>query len=671
MRRVCTRTLCRMAVVGLAGSMMVALTPATGLAQAEEEGARPFLVIDHAGLGSLIADPRDQGLAEALAMLPARIGELPAEIDDMPPEAAGYLQLALQTIARPARVAITYEGDNPSGGFFGYGFIASIDCKDKADADAIQDAILELTKQIAENSGGELKFTDSDRFENMQQIMLPFGLVSFGPRRDGDTWRYELIVGTINDPDEAFTDLPQIIDARDYQPFVRGQLDLSTLTPAARLVTNFAGADAPEAAEYIERFEQMGLVGEDAIKVDFESGRTPEMTMSRAVVRGAAKYATALSLPQGHVTRAELKAIPRDTYSVIIGKADFDSIQRTLDNLDEQGLPVYEALDDFEDATHVNLIEDVFANLGGTFAMYNAESTGGGSLLSTVVMVTVKDRARFTKAIGRLAKAANRAIDEDEDGPGKYIELVPWHMDDTQLLSLHFPGLPVPLEMTFAMSEDWFIAALTPQAAMAAAIQADGMGDAGLTANRRFAPFYEKYGQDATSLSFVDSAKTLRAGYPFLNLISSAIANGVRSPGEADDREPGMILPLYNTLKSDHVVPMVRITRWDGDDLVTTMWNDSSLWVQAGSGLGAASAAIPLIAAGVGAAAIADENNWDFGMIDSGLPIIEQADAAASLLRRAIVVDPLSQAAASALLLHNPGVLGGNSMLLPAAHLGN
>jgi len=102
-----------------------------------------------------------------------------------------------------------------------------------------------------------------------------------------------------------------------------------------------------------------------------------------------------------------------------------------------------------------------------------------------------------------------------------------------------------------------------------------------------------------------------------------------------------MILPLYNDLV-EGAVPTMKITRWRGDDLVTTAFADRSLWVQAGGSMGVASIAVPLVAAGVGAAAIASgEINLGFG------DLTEQPMVIVHAARRSFSVDPVADFAAA------------------------
>jgi hypothetical protein len=617
-------------------AVVVAGLAATSVAQT---AAQPFLTFEHEGLGSMLVDSRDLGLKNALAMLPARVGELPSEIEDMPPEAAGLLQLFLQTIARPARVAILYDGENPSGGFFGYGFVASVECEGEDEVNEVRDAVLGVAAMIAEENGAEIPLEPSERFEGMSEMMLPFGLLSFGPREADTGWRYEIVVGTVNDPDTVFANPPSLIDARGFESVATATMDFRAMTPLARIATNMAGAQAPQVGEFVTGFQEMGLVGDDAIRMDFQAGFTPGASVSRFVMRDAAAHAEALSLPREPLTKADLNAVPADAFGATIGRASFDSVEKMLDEMAENGLPVYDALDEFEGMTGVDLIEDVLHALGGTFAVYNAESTGGGSLLSMVAMMSVKDQEAFSGAMHKLSGVANGMLADSGEEGAKYVRLDSWtDSAGAELITLRFPGVPVPLELSFAFTDHWFIAAPTPQAAVAAARQAMGKGDDGLLGNPRFASMYKEHGEGSTGVSFVDTPRTIRDGYAILTLIGSGLSNLVRSPNDPGARDPGMILPLYRDLANDKAVPSVQFTRWEGEDLVTTGFADRSLWVQAGGEMGVASAALPLMLAGIGAAAAAGEemNLGLGGFAPSPMALVEQA-------RRSFYVDPVAE----------------------------
>ncbi|HZW11357.1 MAG TPA: hypothetical protein VFF69_15745 [Phycisphaerales bacterium] len=617
------------------------LTAAAGLAAPAlaQDGPRPFLTFEHDGLAEAFVDERDMALRDALAMLPDRLAELPEEIEEMPPEAAQLAGLFLRTIAKPSRVGVTYDGTNPSGGFYGYGVIISVECRDEGEAADLQEAVLGVTEMVAEEEGVELPLEASERFEGMSEIMLPLGPISFGPREAETGWRYEIIIGTMNDPDGAFAGAPDLIAEPGFESYATATLDFSTLTPLSRMAVNMAGANAPQVREFVARFEEMGLVGEDALRLEYQAGNTPEAAVQTFALRDAAPRAEALSLATEPLAGEHLKVVPADAFAASISTVSFAQVDGLLAQLTEHGVPVADAIAGFEEQTGVHLVEDVLHALGGTAAFYNAESTGGGSLLSSVLLLAIEDRERFSEALQKLTDFANDAIDSSGD-PGRYVQFERWTAGEgIDLLSLRFPGLPVPLEVTFALADDWLIAGLTPQAAAAAARQATGDGDGGLPSNPRFAAAFEGHEKGVTAISFVDPAETLDDGYWLLSLGASAVSNLVRSPHEPESRDPGMILPLYRDLAGADIRPTLQITSWEGEDMVTRSWSDRCLWVQAGGVAGVGSAFLPLVGAGIGAAAIAGQRD-SFGAIDvQAAPwhIYETT-------RRAVVIDPIAAA---------------------------
>jgi hypothetical protein len=122
--------------------------------------------------------------------------------------------------------------------------------------------------------------------------------------------------------------------------------------------------------------------------------------------------------------------------------------------LNEASPEVGQALDQFEQATGVNLVSDVIASFGPAAAFYVSDSTGGGGLGSAVCMIEVSDKPKLWTALGKLSTQANMLADKAPMGPG-YIRLTPHKDGDTDLLTLRFPGLPVPFEVTIGLTSNW------------------------------------------------------------------------------------------------------------------------------------------------------------------------------------------------------------------------
>lgn len=566
----------------------------------QPEAPKPFktgtvMVVEHASLGKLLANPKDQALGNALAMIPARVRELPREAHDMPPEAANLINMVLATFGRPGRLAVVYNGDNPSGGGFGYGAIFSTLTAGQEEADQMQ---AQITALMAMAKGGP-RPVPSQRFKGMTDIQTPAALVSFGPRQAKDGWRYEVMIGTIDNPDAVTEPLPSPVTGLDT--ILRARINLAGLTPALDLARAFGGND-PQAEEVLEKLEAAGVAGNGALQISYQAGHTQTESVAVTVLEGAKRFATKLGLGTVPLTKADLASIPADATEVYFRRGG-DSARIDLAALSQNNPQVQEGLDEFERHTGVNLQTDVLDAIGTTFAMYLSESTGGAGVGSAVAMVELRDRAKLSTAMTKLIATANMAADHLPMGPG-HLRVVSARDGGTEFITLRFPGLPVPAELTVALTERWLILSPTPQATLVAARQASGKGDAGIMSNKVFAASFPGDKQ-VTSFSFIDAPRNLAAGYTLMTMLGSAIANGVRSPTDPT-REPGMLVPLYNDLRKD-ARAAVGYSYWRGDDRVSETHADRSLIVNLTAAAGVLAKFVPLAA--IPAAAAADQRH--------------------------------------------------------------
>src|SRR5262249_2362260 len=143
-----------------------------------------------------------------------------------------------------------------------------------------------------------------------------------------------------------------------------------------------------------------------------------------------------------------------------------------------------------------------------------------------------------------------------------YARIRDWKDGDTQLFSLAFPGLPVPVEATWALQGDWLVFGLMPQSTVAATRQIAGKGDKGLRDNKGFAAALPA-NKPINSFTFIDSPRLMKDGYQYICLAGSAIANAARSPTDPA-REPGLIIPPLPELRAG-ARPMFTFSHWNGD----------------------------------------------------------------------------------------------------------
>lgn len=557
-------------------------------AQPERERGAPFFVLEHGPLSEMVVSPKDRGLADALAMLPSRVAELPVQTPDMEPDAAEVINTILATVARPMRVAAFYDGDNPAGGFFGYGMVLSVETSGRDEAERLQ---AHVSGMLAQNA--RLSSKPSARWSSMVEVQLPLGTLSYGPRRVGDGWRYEVIVGTVHDPDVE--DRAPEVGIEGFEPFLHGRFEFSGLTPALTMAHMMAGR--PEVTRAYQQMERAGLVGPEAMTARYVAGYAPDKLVTVTVLERARAYVDSLNLATEPLDAASLAAVPSDATLAYLARADLSSLTAALDQA-AQNPEVADALAQFKAETGVDLRNDVLGSLGGTAGYYWSDSTGGGHLFSSVVLVSIKDRERFESAHKKLLAYANGLATHADLGPGA-LKLSPWSDGEIRLASLQFRGLPVPLELTYAITDSWLVVAATPQGALAAARQASGRGDRGLTGNGALAR-HRPQGVAPVSLAFIDTERFLRGGYPYVSLAGSAVANLVRSP--IGERDFGIAVPPYRVL-AEGVRPYVKVSYWRGDDLVVESHTDPSLLVNAAAlggswGQLAPLLAIPAMAAG-------------------------------------------------------------------------
>ena len=608
-------------VRGRAGLIAAGLLASAGLALAQDSGTT-VLVVERAAASEFLVDAKDAGLRRALAMVPDRLGELPREIPEFPPEATGIINLLLTAASRPATLAVRYDADNPSGAGFGYGVVATIRTEGKQEAEALQARVNAMLLKAKPRT------RPSSKWPTMLDLPSPAGSVSFGPREAaGGDWVWQVVFGNVTTPDFGAGTLPEPV--KGVKTVLRGRLDFAGLTPVVDMFEGFAAGN-PQAEQTIEGFRESGMIGEGAVKVNFQVGYTDEESRSISVWEGAKRYMEAWHMTEAPLTKGELAAIPADATMAFLAKSDMAAIQDMIDQAVANAPEAEQGFAQFTQATGVDLRDDVLGTLGGAVGLYASDSTGGGSLGSLVAIISFKDRARFMEAHEKLRAVANSAADQAPFGPG-YIRVTPWQDGDTELCSLRFPGVPVPIELTWAATQDWLVVGLTPQAAIAAARQASGKGDDGIGSLAAFRAGVPK-GHELVSISYFDTARAMKPGFPLASMVCSAVGNAVRSPGDGG-RDPGLVMPTFGELAKG-VRAQVQVSYWRDDDFVTETRGDRSLLVNGTAAAGVITEIAPLIAIPVFAGIAAEEarqQHHDFDDDDLSMLAAPRAWMAAAL----------------------------------------
>lgn len=575
-------------VVGATLALTTALvTPPLALAQDNAPASsppKPVMAFEHAGLESLFPDEKDAGLREALSMLGTRFKELKndpsmqdEDISEIPDEA---ISLADTLLTSPMRMGITLGEVDPNTNAPRFGVVISFDMDDEAAAQGVDRQVEHLRTMSEAPFAPE----PSQRWASMHDLAMPLGVLTYGPRKASDGWRYEMIFGEVENPDAVGSFLPSDAIKPGGATAARGMLDLAALTPLSEMLGGMLAMFAPQGGQIMQQMRDAGFVGAEAMSVEMTAGYTPTHGVERYVVRRAGRYAEALGLPTAPLSPEDFAVVPADATAAQIKKMDIQhSWSKMRQQFAQMGTEerVNEFLAQFRERTGVDLETDVIAALGDTSAVYLSDSTGGGSLLSAVMTFKLKDPAKISQAMERLTNAANQMASQAELGPGRVRLESAMQGKGVSLTSMRVRGLPMPLQPSFAIVGDWLVVGACAQACAAGARQIE-TGAKGLRDNASFASAWPK-GVEAVGIGFVDLPRTVRSGYASVTLLGTALSNFVASPSDA--RDPRPIVGSFGEL-SEGVRPMLSVTRWSGEDMVIEVSSDRSAVVNVAGLLG-------------------------------------------------------------------------------------
>ncbi|MGP1347798.1 MAG: hypothetical protein ACTS3F_14165 [Phycisphaerales bacterium] len=603
-----------------AACLAIALTGANALAQANEP--QTLLAFQHEGLDGLIIDDKDAGLRAALQMLPSRLKELHATANiqrEVPWFTPEFVDLGWDMFTRPMRMIVTNRGADPNTGQPLIGAIISVRMPDAATAQSHHQRLVGLIREQAR--GADLELKDSRRIAGMTDIATPTGPLSFGPRDAADGWRYEILFGATAGPDRAFDAMPTLdAGATTTASFV---LDLGAISPLIQPFVGMMAMGAPQGQQMIEQFGAMGLIGPNALRIEGAVGHTPTHTLQRITVFDAKKNADALGISTEPLTQEALAMIPRDATAVSIWNSD--PMQAWNRFIAQMG-PGAEAeirgvIDQVQQQIGVHPIDDILATLGTTGAMYLSDSTGGGSIMSAVGVMSLKDRARLNNSIDKLVSLANGVITEEANLPEFLsIRFVKDNTNAGSMVRLRFDGLPIPVMPSFTLTENHLVGGLTPQGTRAAAAQVTRRANDSILANAAFAENMGRW-RSPVAVGFIDNARTIRDGYGLVQFGTTGLETFVSSP--LGGRVAPEILPTLPALMQN-ARPFIQVSFWDGDDFVTEYTSDRSYLVSAAGFLGVGDTAPliigGLIGSGITAAIMENMDNfddqWDFDESD-------------------------------------------------------
>lgn len=539
--------------------LLAALAPiAAPLAHAQEgppigmtaQDAVPVVSIKMGDLGDTLVSPKDGDLRRAFAMIPARLAELPRELGgEMPPPAQELfsqqsMPVWLHLLRAPKTVSVglsatqAVSADNP----LVFGVRVHEDSEEQAQA-------------FANDLGGLL-----------QRMQAPVPPGAYAVEGAGITSRLGMA------PVEDFATKARGM-VGDGALVMEMNMDVGGAVGFARQMMETEGAP-PEAMMMMGIVERLGL---NELQLEVAQVVTPEHLKTASVMTGVGgRLRAAGILPEGGVGAAHLGPIPADATMANVSRVDmgamFDALNGlATDVMSDMGMAGSDPAEQLMQVTGIDLRDGLFNALGDTMGYYSSHTTGGGGLTSTVMFASIRDYDALVDTKEQIEGMFNGLTASQTRG---YVSIRAWDRGDAEYTTLMFPGLPVPLEPTIAMTEEWLVVAATPNAAIAAMGQIAGGGES-LATHPGIAPLLDG---SKSGISFLDAQFFAEEGYGTVSVLSSAIVNAMRSPTDAT-RDPGPIVPLYTEF-CQGIAPTIGYSEVRGDDLVSMATGDSSNLVQ-------------------------------------------------------------------------------------------
>lgn len=521
---------------------------------------REVLALESAGCDALLVDPKDAGLRAALHLVRERLAELPAELDtDLAPET---MVLPLRLLYGPVSLRVAIDSRAASSG--GFPLLAQLEVPE-ADPAAAEALTIRTTDFLLNVAPGLQKSIDPLGLYRMDLGPAP---VMYGAVESD----FVLSVGA----PRATAPIPAGDLPAGVAPAMRMRFDLGALFDALGPLVRGPGMALDGAM----------LFGADDLQIEWDLGVGEDRAYAVSRTRG---YRAALEATTGvpvHMLSADaLRAVPADAVWAAAGVTDFEGaldamVERFQQMAPEdpfQGQDPIEALDGF---INLNLRDDLAAHLGAGWGAYMSDTTGGGGMASLVAFVELTDPDGLRAGLERVEGLVDSLGAFQARG---YVRAERRALGDHELWALSFPGLPVPVEATLAISGDRLFVGATPQATLAA-VQHVAAGGPSLLDDPELARVLPELRGDELAISYVDTAALLRDGYGWATMVAAALSNGVRSPRD-EARQPGLVLPPYAELARG-VRPAVTVARLAGDDLLATAELDRSMLVNMVAGMG-------------------------------------------------------------------------------------
>ncbi|MEM6570026.1 MAG: hypothetical protein AAF957_16570 [Planctomycetota bacterium] len=513
------------------------------------------IVLYSAGLDAHLVSPKDAALARALhAVGPRLVSLFEGHGEEIDGEAVTLLH-GLAT--KPFCLRI---GGGPAGP------AAQLTVRHDDEADAHWAA--EIVARLA--SEGGVRFEQAPEGDGALVAMSPAGPMRLDAGTGPAGPRLVLSIGTQREETFSFDDtgLPG-----DAEPTFFFRFDGAPIGEMAMPLLSMMGSEPPIGPMMLLQT----FCSPDSPVVSYATSASAARGVSvLRSIGGAAAARRRGTLVEESLDAADFRRIPADATWARMAQWNPSSYLGALDAI--QPGAVEAALGQMKAMTGVDLRADLLDHIGPTVSAYTARSTGGG-IFSGVLLLESSDADAVAEAMTTLWTTAAPLIAAQTE---QRVDVRSWTSGETDCATVVFPGLPIPVEPSFAAAEGVVVCALS-RSALTAALEQLGR-DRGLIANARLASVPKRAYGGLAGFGFYDAPRFVLDGYGTLSIGAGALANAMHAQGPSDDLFES-VLPTPRALAAK-VRPTLSFARIKGDDIVETTTRDGSFLVRCGACLG-------------------------------------------------------------------------------------
>lgn len=534
----------------------------------EGDAVEPAIAIYSGGIDVLQQSSKDRALHEAMLLLQRNGLQLPGEmLRELPAGAREGIDLLMDVLMSRMTFTLSFDDGIIREQAGSMGVIAGVQLQVSVfgNSGMTPEALFEQLKSMIEKSNGPPMMPMKEH-PGLHLLQAPLPVYLGVQEINGES---AMVISLNAMPRSIKIDPGGIGDGT----FGAGFVDFDRMSTILQATTT-----PPE----IKRvWTQMGILGPETIRIEWNVSATDELGTMQFAIRNFKQHFGHLFSDEP-VTREDLELVPEDANAMTVSKYRmsqlldmFPSATTTPEGRAVDPTPMDMAMGMAKSVLGIDLRTQFLDYMGDTVIGYRSDSTGGGGLMSTVMLVKLDNSQGMADSVDTMRGHLNRMAAREAEG---YVHLVKWSdAECSDITTLAFPGLPIPIELSMAVCGDTMVFGLSPQAVVAAARQKQesrsilsngafrgGKGPAGIG--------------KSMGIDFYDVPSRLADGYAIMNAAMAAVSNFSRSVDDPS-RGVGMILPTYMEL-SRGATANVSQTSMDGDDLIYRTTGDPSFTVQ-------------------------------------------------------------------------------------------